>query len=582
MTADDPEIEGIVLAQLPTLTIDSVHSARPWSPDDTALAHHGLRTLVNDLDLHCPTLMAESPGWWPLLKMASEHSDFPIVYDCMDDHSGWNIETAQMMLDYETRLAEQADLVLASALPIQQRLERVSQPLLVPNGCDANLFATASEANNVLAGVLPRPIIGYYGALSSGWFDTALLCALAARRPDWSFVTIGPTDTEVAEALDALPNVLQLGTVEYKDLPRYAADFDVAIIPFLVNDLTRATDPVKLYEFFAADKPVVATPMPELYQYQGLLSIAATPDEFESAITDFLENPGNSSERVRIGFEASWDHRIDLFEPAIAEASPSLDIVVLAFNNCALTRACLESIFADESWPARVFVVDNASTDDTADLLSEIDKRPDVVVIRNPENVGFAVGNNVGIEAGKGDYVLILNNDTIVPPGTRSAFVHALAADPNIGLVGPVTNSIGNEAKIYIPYDEPTPAAIGEFADELRSSRRGMMFDIPVAALFAAAFRRSDFVTIGGIPDHYQIGMFEDDDFAERFRRLGRRVVCDEAIFVHHSGGAAFSSLDPVVYRAIFDRNRRVFERETGRAWVPHTYRSDQSAPAAT
>ena len=107
-----------------------------------------------------------------------------------------------------------------------------------------------------------------------------------------------------------------------------------------------------------------------------------------------------------------------------------------------------------------------------------------------------------------------------------------------------------------------------------------MRFDIAVTALFAAIARREDLEAAGGIPEHYQVGMFEDDELAERIRRLGKRVVCAEDVFVHHAGGAAFRTLDPVVYKAIFDRNRRVFEATAGREWEPHTYRPDKSSPA--
>ncbi len=94
--------------------------------------------------------------------------------------------------------------------------------------------------------------------------------------------------------------------------------------------------------------------------------------------------------------------------------------------------------------------------------------------------------------------------------------------------------------------------------------------------------RREDFEAVGGLSDRYQVGMFEDDELAERIRRLGKRVVCAEDVFVHHAGSAAFRTIDPVVYQAIFDRNRRVFETAVGRPWRPHTHRHDKTTTAGT
>jgi GT2 family glycosyltransferase len=142
-----------------------------------------------------------------------------------------------------------------------------------------------------------------------------------------------------------------------------------------------------------------------------------------------------------------------------------------------------------------------------------------------------------------------------------------------------VTNSIGNEAEIYTPYEAGAPGALDAWSRRLSWQRFGVRFDLRVAALFAAVVRREDLAAIGGIPEHYQVGMFEDDELAERIRGLGKRVVCAEDVFVHHAGRAAFRTLDPVVYQAIFDRNRRIYERVTGAEWEPQRYRIDRGRP---
>ncbi len=332
--------DGVVLAQLSTFDLETIHSETGWSQDDVSHAHHTFWGVVNDLRLRCPILFAQSPGWWPLLSWIRERTEFPLVYDCIDEHTGWNLGAAANVRAAEEELAGAADLVLASATPLAERMETLAREVvLVPNGCDYDHFSVAAESNGVLRPPFDGPIVGYFGAISSGWFDTGLVLTVAESRPDWHFVLIGPVDSETRDRLDPSPNIVQLGTVTYADLPRYCADFDVATIPFLVNELTRATDPVKLYEYFAAGKPVVTTPLPSIYEHQGPLAIADTPAAFERAIEALLADPGDPNERRQIARAASWERRVDLFYDRMLACLPSLDVVVLTHNGAALDEA---------------------------------------------------------------------------------------------------------------------------------------------------------------------------------------------------------------------------------------------------
>ena len=568
---------NVVLAQLASRDLDTIHRGTPLEWNEIATVHHTFRDMCRGLRLLCPIVFVQSPAWWPLVEWIRERSEVPLVYDCLDEHGGWNHEAAELLRAWERSLTREADLVLASAERLRRRLGAdAANVLLVPNGCDPDHFAPAAAPSRTLVPPLHRPVIGYAGALSSSWFDTGLLVALAERRPDWTFVLIGPADAELQAAVDLCPNVLLLGEVPYADLPRYVADFDVAIIPFVVSDLTRATDPVKLYEYFAAGKPVVVTPMPELYPLQGHLTVATDAASFERAIAAFLRAPGDAAAREAVARPASWTARVDGFYRELIATLPSLDVVVVTYNNVALSRTCFASLRADRSYPARWIVVDNASTDETPALLAELERDDEALVIRNPTNAGFAVANNQGIRAGCGRYVLLLNNDTQMPRGGLLALAHALAWSRDVGLAGPVTNRIGNEAEIRVAYEHPSPAALVAQLRELQHTRHGRQFDIQVAALFAGIARRADLEAIGGLDEAFKIGMFEDDALADRIRGLGKRVVCCEDIFVHHEGSASFKALDRAVYLALLERNRRLFERFSGTRWQPHAHRPDR------
>src|SRR6185369_151204 len=131
----------------------------------------------------------------------------------------------------------------------------------IRNGCEVEHFASVPPGRELQRD--GRPVIGYFGAISE-WFDIALVVALARARPGWRFVLVGSTfgcDTREARRL---PNIEMKGEVPYAELPGWVHGFDVCIIPFVLNELTSCTNPVKVYEYLSAGKPVVATRLPEL------------------------------------------------------------------------------------------------------------------------------------------------------------------------------------------------------------------------------------------------------------------------------------------------------------------------------
>lgn len=252
---------------------------------------------------------------------------------------------------------------------------------------------------------------------------------------------------------------------------------------------------------------------------------------------------------------------------------PKAGLVVVSYFGLPYLRQCLESIFGRTVWPNyRVVVVDNGSDADTLAYLRERAARePRLQVVENGRNLGFAAANNVGLRLlGDCDVLVLLNNDTVVPPDWLGQLVrHALR--PELGLVGPVTNWTGNEAKIATSYR--SLLEMERFAKEYTAARTGRTFDIPVLAMYCVAFRRDVLARTGELDEGYKVGMFEDVDYAEAVRRLGLRVVCCEDVFVHHYGMASFSKIAPDEYQRLFAANRDYFEKKWGHAWTPHRAR---------
>ena len=177
------------------------------------------------------------------------------------------------------------------------------------------------------------------------------------------------------------------------------------------------------------------------------------------------------------------------------------------------------------------------------------------------------------IQQAKGEFVVLLNNDTIVPRGWLSKLVHHLG-DAEIGLVGATTNRTGNEAQIETTYR--TYGEFEQFAAQYMRLRIRERFDIRTATMFCVALRRGTFEEVGPLDEQFGLGMFEDDDYAMRVRAAGLRVVCADDVFVHHFGQASFGKLAAGRYGPLFHANRVRWEAKWGQSWVPHERRPNR------
>ena len=138
-------------------------------------------------------------------------------------------------------------------------------------------------------------------------------------------------------------------------------------------------------------------------------------------------------------------------------------------------------------------------------------------------------------------------------------------------MVGPVTNEIGNEAKIKIAYS--SLEEMREWAMEYTHAHKEKYFEIKMLALFCIAFKKSLLDEIGPLDEGFEIGMFEDDDFSLRVKNAGYKTICAEDVFVHHFGKASFKKLRDQEYLRLFDKNKELFENKWNITWEPHKYR---------
>jgi GT2 family glycosyltransferase/glycosyltransferase involved in cell wall biosynthesis len=555
---EEPLADGVQGIRLPARGRLDPHLDR-LDARELELMVAALRRFALETRLHDVVVLCHLPFWGPLARALRTEFGWPVVYDMMDLHGGFSSNSGAMIGD-EKDLVAHADLVVVTSAALEECVrQREGRVARIPNGCDAGFWGRAWEP--LPDGGIPHPIIGYFGAISE-WFDVDVVRELALRRPAWSFVLIGCTWGASVECLHVLPNVHLLGEMPYEQLPALAAGFDVGIIPFKDTALTRATDPVKLYEMLALGMPVVASPLPEIVAHGDVVTVAHGAAGFEAAVLATLvagRDQASVARRQSFARDNDWEVRADCFHEGLLECFPLVSIVIVTYNNLPLTRMCLDSIRARTEYPRyEIVVVDNGSSDGTAEYLRQAAAESrDTKVILNSENRGFAAANNQGLAVARGEILCLLNNDTVVARGWLSSLVRALRLNRSWGLVGPVTNSIGNEARVNVDYEDV--AEMPEWAAHWVARHRGRSFAIPMLALYCAAMRREVWEAVGELDERFEVGMFEDDDYCRRIRRAGYELRCLEDAFVHHWQMAGFKLLGDERYRELYERNRERF-----------------------
>ena len=209
------------------------------------------------------------------------------VYDCMDELANFRFAPPELV-QLEAELLGAADLVFTGGHSLYAAKRALHHAVFAfPSSVDIGHFAKARmiEVDPADQAGLPRPRLGYYGVIDER-MDLELLAALADARPHWSIIMVGPVVKIDPAALPDRPNISYLGGKSYDELPVYAGGWDVALMPFAINESTRFISPTKTPEYLAAGLPVVSTPITDVIRQYGNLDgveIAAGPAAFIAA-----------------------------------------------------------------------------------------------------------------------------------------------------------------------------------------------------------------------------------------------------------------------------------------------------------
>jgi len=232
-----------------------------------------------------------------------------IVYDMLDVSS----DELKDWKPYVAIMRQKADLIFCTSKRLyEENIIYHKKVYLCPNGTDFEHFNKSMKLQIERPWDLPKnnkKLVGYIGAIAS-WLDWELIDYLSNRNRDLNFVFVGPILRRF-KPLVLRSNVYYLGYKKYDDLPNYLKFFDVCIIPFKINEITLGCNPVKMYEYLSAGKPVISVDIPEVDP--SIVYIAKNYEEFNMLLRKCISKKGNNeveiSRRVEYARRNSWDKR---------------------------------------------------------------------------------------------------------------------------------------------------------------------------------------------------------------------------------------------------------------------------------
>jgi len=296
-----------LLPSLPALPFQ--HKLPPVAAWNFGAVARKLRRFIEATGFRPFILWIYTPLAWSLVGKLGEAVS---CYDCVDDYTAFPRAWSKVVAYCERKLLRGVDIVFATSKKLFTSKARLHPDVhYVPNVADYELFSRSRDPDLATPGELldlPRPVLGFIGAFNYK-IDGSILEHLAKRG--YSVVIVGPVVRD-AGFLERYGSVRFVGKKDPSELPAYLKAFDVCLIPYVIDRYTESVLPLKLFEYFASGKPVVATPFGEMRDYSHLVDLGETPDQFEQAVKRALSEPKERAGlRIEEAKKHTWDKRID-------------------------------------------------------------------------------------------------------------------------------------------------------------------------------------------------------------------------------------------------------------------------------
>lgn len=528
-SCDSPITEvapSIYVAELPGgLRPPNVYQDIPTAEQIDVIAT-GVARCCTRLGFEATVSIVDYPFWAPIVERLSNTL---VLYDCMDDYASFpNAGPPAQVL--EGPMIRLADVFVCSSQHLLNRARGLVSRSghLVRNGVDLNHFVEPPREHTPERN---GKTVGYVGAMGN-WTDIPLLEHCATTLTDHRFVFVGPTLGSDISSLAALPNVEFLGPRPYAELPRLLHGFDVCLLPYAIGDYALASDPVKVWEYLAAGKPVVARRFAEIERLSQVIELAETPEEFAQAVRVAIETDSAESRRRRVEFtrQHTWSHRVDQLLELVRDSFPLVSLIVRGDAPKSRLDATLHSIETRTHYPNLEIIL----LEPTAGQAFHPPSRG-CEVQRIPCRAGEtpAIVYDRGMEVARGEYCVLLDGSLFVTPGWVQDLLSHFRRNPRLGLLGPVTNWYRAVSRIAIDYPDIHEMLIR--ARRYTRVHRREHQDLQTLTFFCTMLPRALWDSVGPFDERSDTMEF-DGAYCHRARLAGYEVACAHDVFVHHAG----------------------------------------------
>jgi glycosyltransferase involved in cell wall biosynthesis/GT2 family glycosyltransferase len=451
--------------------------------------------------------------------------------------------------EVEAALVDAADDLTASADLLARQIGAGGRPVhLLPNAVDRGRFSVDRPTSVPVDLVRGDVTLVYAGSLWGDWFDWDLVVETARARAGWAIALIGDPPPRVP--LELPPNVHLLGLKNQATLPAYYAAADACLIPFRRTPVTDGVNPLKVYEYLAMHRPVVATQLPEIHDLPYVFW-AVEGQSAARAVETAIATPAPSEEIERFLARNSWHERAARLSEIVAQ--PTIAVIVLCYNNRDVIGRCVDSLVHHRGGHRyEIVVVDNGSNDGSIDLLSERARHGEITLLRNSQN-GCSSGRNLGIARTRSEIVVFVDSDQwALADGWLDPALAILRDRREIGAVawngGWFDAKRGPGATVD---NLPERGMVGRWAGAPYRT------DVAYLATSGLALPRSVLERTRGFDEAFDPTCYEDTDLSFQIKEIGYDLAYCPALGVGHRPHQTTGSLDN--YRDLLARNGRYF-----------------------
>lgn len=406
--------------------------------------------------------------------------------------------------------------------------------LYVANAVDDSLFDYRRDFERPGDLAIGEKTLLYYGSLWGTWFDWDTIFKVAKTFPTYRINLIGDYRCVIEKVKDAPDNVKFLGLKSQTELPAYLAHSDFAILPFKVDNIGKYVSPLKIFEYIAMGKRVIATKLPDIAGYPNV-DYVDTASDWEHV----LRKAPHPDLKLVDSFVAqnNWFDRVSKLlaavDPKNAESCSSkfakdLSIIILNYNNSNVIFRCIDSLLRfGPRYRYEIVIIDNQSTDGSYEKLRRVYKdNSKVRIYRNTKN-GCSSGRNLGVEKSTKNYILFLDSDQwATNPYWLDNYFELFQKNPDKLAIGWGAGWFNNQMYSYkiaesYPFAYIPPKYIGTT-------------DIGYIGTAGFLIKKSLFLKIGGFDEAYDPTCYEDTDLSLSIRHAGGETIYSKALGVGH------------------------------------------------